>query len=112
MPCDTSYLPNQTLSQRKDEVTRAIGRLNTLLASGQVKAKVTPAGTVSFEGWTTEDRSRVTDACAYRRILATGSSLAKAQLAKAEALSGRTINKQMIAQGGHYHGDHFHSHKG
>jgi hypothetical protein len=112
MPCDSSFLPNQTLTQRKDEVTQAIGRLNTLLAAGTVKAKVTPAGTVSFEGWTTEDRSRVTDACAYRRIMATGSGLAKAQIAKAELMAGRPINKQVISQGGHYHGDHFHAHKG
>ena len=114
MPCDTQNLPGQTLSSRKDEVLKAVGRLNTLLAAGAVKAKVGPQGAIAFEGWTTEDRSRVTDACAYRRIMATGSGLAKAQIAKAELMAGRSVNRQVVASGvhSHDHGVTWHDHKG
>jgi hypothetical protein len=114
MPCDTSFLPNQTLTQRKDEITRAVGRLSTLLASGVVKAKVGPQGAITFPGWTAEDRSRVTDACAYRRVMATGSALAKAQIARAETMAGRTVDRQVIGQGAHSHdnGQTWHDHKG
>jgi hypothetical protein len=114
MPCDTSFLPNQTITQRKDEITRAVGRLNTLLAAGNVKPKIGPKGSIAFDGWTTEDRSRVTDACAYRRIMATGSALAKAQIARAEAMAGRTVDRQVIGQGVHSHdgGHTWHDHKG
>jgi hypothetical protein len=110
MPCDSATLPNQTLTQRKDEVTRAVGRLNTLLASGVVKAKVGPQGAVAFIGWEAADRSRVTDACAYRRIMATGTGLAKAQIAKAELLAGRPINRQVVASGIHSHDEGHHWH--
>lgn len=114
MPCDTQLLPNQSITSRKDEITRAVGRLNTLLAAGAVKAKVGPQGAIAFEGWSTEDRSRVTDACAYRRIMATGSGLAKAQIAKAEALAGRSVSKQVVGHGVHSHdgGHTWHDHKG
>jgi hypothetical protein len=114
MPCDTSFLPNQTVTQRKDEITAAVGRLNTLLAAGVVKPKIGPKGSIAFDGWTQEDRSRVTDACAYRRIMATGSGLAKAQIARAEALAGRTVDRQVIGQGMHSHdgGATWHDHKG
>ena len=114
MPCDTSFLPNQTISQRKDEITRAVGRLSTLLAAGTVKAKVGPKGSIAFDGWTNEDRSRVTDACAYRRVMATGSALAKAQIAKAEAMAGRTVDRQVVGHGVHSHdgGQTWHDHKG
>jgi hypothetical protein len=50
MPCDTSYLPNQTLTERKTEVQKAVERLSSLLANGQVKAKVGPQGAIAFEG--------------------------------------------------------------
>ena len=103
MACDTRTLPGQTLSQRKEEVLAAIVRLNSLLASGQVKAVVSKEGAIAFAGWLEADRSRVSDACAYRRIQAIGGSLAKAQIAKAEAMAGRTVNKQTVATGLHSH---------
>jgi hypothetical protein len=113
MPCDSATFPNQSLTSRKDEVKRAVDRLSTLLANGQVKAKVGPQGAVTFIGWSDTDRSRVTDACAYRRVMATGSSLAKAQIAKAELMAGRPINRQVVASGIHSHdsGASWSSHK-
>ena len=112
MTCDTRTLPGQTLTQRKEEVLAATARLNSLLISGAVKPKIGPQGAIIFEGWTEADRGRVSDACAYRRIMAIGQSLAKAKIAAAEALAGRTVNKQAIGQGVHSHdgGRTWHTH--
>jgi hypothetical protein len=45
----------------------------------------------------------VTDACAYRRIMATNSALARAAIARAEQLSGRSVDKAAVAHGMHSH---------
>lgn len=103
MTCDTQTLRGQTLSQRKDEVRRALGRLESLLASRTVRPVVNKDGLIYFEGWTESDRGRVSDACALRLILSGGGSLAKAAIARAEAMAGRPINKQLVAQGYHSH---------
>lgn len=105
MSCDTQRLPNQTLSQRKEEVLEAVTKLNALLARGLVKPKIGPQGTIAFEGWSQVDRGRVTDGCAYRLLMSVGSSLAKAAIARAEAMAGRSVNKQAVGQ-------HIHSHDG
>lgn len=112
MACDTRTLPGQTLTQRKEEVLEAIVRLNGLLVAGKVKVVVSKEGAVAFQGWLEDDRGRVSDACAYRRLMAIGSSLAKAKIAAAEAAAGRTINKQVVASGLHSHdgGRSFHRH--
>ena len=103
MPCDTRARQGQTLTQRKEEVKKVVTRLDQLLAAKKVKVKVGPQGAVAFEGWTEVDRERVTDACAYRRIMSTGSALARAEIARAEQMSGRSINKQAVATGHHSH---------
>lgn len=114
MTCDTRTLKGQTLTQRKEEVLEAVLRLNGLLARGLVKPKIGPQGAIVFEGWSETDRGRVSDACAYRRIMAIGGSLAKAAIAKAEMLAGKTVNRQAVAVGAHSHdgGVTWHSHKG
>ncbi len=113
MSCDTRTLPNQTLTQRKEEVLQAVTRLNGLLARGLVKPKIGPQGAIVFEGWADADRGRVSDACAYRRLMAIGGALAKATIAKAELLAGRSVNKQAVAVGAHSHdgGISWHDHK-
>ena len=104
MVCDTKWsFAGQTLTQRKAEVKTAIEKLAAKLANGTVKAKVGPQGAITFVGWLEGDRSRVTDACAYRRILATGSAAAKLALAKAEQAAGRTVDRKMVATGHHSH---------
>lgn len=114
MPCDTRLKPKQTIQERADEVRRATSRLQARLMDGRVKVTIGPQGAVAFVGWSDEERDGVTDACAYRRIMATGSALARAAIAKAEQLSGRAINRQAIAHGAHSHdgGHTWHSHKG
>ncbi len=101
MPCDTKFLPGQTLTERKAEVQDAIKALQAGLVSGKIKTVVGPQGAVAFEGWT--QRNRVTDACAYRTIMVRGSALAKNAIEKAALLAGRSINKQAVGAGVHSH---------
>lgn len=104
MVCDmTIQRPNQTLSERKDEVKRAVEAISKALASGSIKAKIGPQGAVAFEGLTEADRKGISDACVYRQIMVRGSALAKAKISLAEHMAGRTVDKKMIAQGWHYH---------
>lgn len=114
MACDTRLKSGQTIQQRAEEVRRAVAKLDKLLASGVARAKVAPNGAVVFVGWQQEDRDGVTDACGYRRIVTTGSALAKAALQRAEMLAGRSIDRQVVASGHHSHdgGQTWHSHKG
>ena len=101
MPCDNPVRLNQSLQERKDEVRRAVERLDRALLRKQVKVKVGPQGAVTFEGW--QDRGGVTDACAYRRIMMTGTALAKAEIARAEMMAGRSVDRRTVAAGVHSH---------
>ncbi len=113
MPCDTRLRKGQTISQRADEVRKAVERLNRGLTSGSVKALVSKQGGIQFDGFGNLERDGVTDSCLLRRILATGSSSAKLAIQKAEQRAGRTLDKTAIAQGLHTHGDGvWHTHKG
>ena len=114
MPCDTKLKAGQTIKQRADEVRTMVERLARNLAMGRVTAKVGPTGGVAFLGLTNEERNGVTDACAYRRIMATGSVLAKQAIARAEMLAGKAVDRQAVAHGHHSHdgGVTWHHHKG
>jgi hypothetical protein len=114
MVCDTRLKPKQTLQQRAEEVRRAVSRLSAALASGRVRAKVGPQGAITFVGWSDAERDGITDACAYRRLMVSGSALAKAAIARAEQLAGRSVDRRVIAQGAHSHDDGrtWHDHKG
>jgi len=103
MACETFLKKNQTISQRKDEVVRAVGKIQAGLINGRVKVKIGPQGAIAFEGVADIDRDGVTDACVYRRIMSTGSALAKAAIARAEQLSGRSVNRELVGQGVHSH---------
>lgn len=102
MPCDTYRKPQQTLQQRKDEIRKSIEQLEKMLVAKQVKVVVGPQGAITFTGSKLQE-DRVTDACAYRRIMSMGSAFARAEIAKAEQLSGCTVNKQAVAMGVHSH---------
>lgn len=112
MPCDRTLRPNQTIQQRAEEIRETVSRLQKGLANGSIKAIVGPQGGVAFEGLTDADRNGVTDNCAYRRILATGSATSKLALMKAEQLAGRKIDQKAVAQGLHAHNGVWHFHKG
>lgn len=103
MACETyRRTPQQTPQERIDEVVKAVGGLDKALAMGSIKAIVGSQGAIAFVGWT-NGRADVTDACAYRRIMTSGSALAKQAIMKAEQLAGRAVSKDAIAQGIHSH---------
>ena len=103
MPCDTRLKPRQTTQQRAQEVRDAVARLDALLKLKLIKPVVGKQGGIAFAGWTEESRDGITDACAYRRIMATGSALARAEIAKAEQLAGRSVDMRVVGQGLHSH---------
>jgi hypothetical protein len=103
MPCDTRLKPKQTIQQRADEVRKAVAKLAAGLVSGSIKAKVGPQGAIAFDGFNEAERDGVTDACAYRRLMVSGSPLARAKIAQAEALAGRSVDKTALAHGHHSH---------
>jgi hypothetical protein len=104
----------QTITERKKEILATVENVQRLLAAGKIKPVVGPQGAITFAGLSETDRNRVTDACMYRRIMATGSALARAEIAKAERMAGRSVNRATVAQGvhSHDHGHTWHDHKG
>src|SRR4029077_7663048 len=128
MPCDTRLrrrgarnrrtgrvqAQDQTIQERAIEVREAVARINAGLLKGTIKPKVSPQGGITFVGLGEDELDGVTDAGAYRRIMATGSALAKAEIEKAERLAGRAVDKKVLAHGHHSHdgGLTWHDHKG
>jgi hypothetical protein len=104
MPCDTQLKKGQTIKERAAEVRQVVYDINSLIANGKVKAVVDrKTGAVAFDGVDPNIRDGVTDACIYRRLMVSGSSLTKAAIARAEQVAGRSVNKQAVAQGVHSH---------
>ncbi|WP_024516979.1 hypothetical protein [Bradyrhizobium sp. Tv2a-2] len=106
MPCDSKpFRPQQTLAERKEEVRRTVEKFARGLADGTVKAVVGPQGAIAFTGVPNSERNGVTDSCVYRRLLATGSAMARQQIARAEQLAGRRVDQKVVAGGTHGHFD-------
>lgn len=104
MPCDTRLKRNQTIQQRAAEVRQVVADVNSLLSTGKIKPVVDKkTGAIAFQGLDDNLRDGVTDACIYRRLMVSGSSLAKAALQRAEQLAGRSVDKQALAHGHHSH---------
>ena len=114
MPCDRKLKAGQSIQQRADEIRRAVERMSAKLASGAARVVIGPKGSIAFSGISDEERDGVTDACAYRRLMVSGSALAKAAISRAELLSGTAVNRQTLATGMHSHdgGRTWHDHKG
>ena len=116
MPCENSRLPNQTISQRKEEIVKAVDKLAAALAAGKVKPVIGPKGGIAFPGWIEGQTGRVGDGCAFRRLMSSGSALARMAIERAETLAGRRVDRQAVAQGLHSHEQGgrivWHDHKG
>lgn len=112
MPCDTKLKPNQTITQRKLEISEVVEKIQRGLVNGSMKLKLSSTGAPAFDGISDGDKNNVTDACIYRRIMATGSALAKAKLQAAQALLGKqavTTSGTHSHDGGKtWHGSHKH----
>lgn len=104
MPCDTVRSnPRQTVAQRMAEIRSASARIAALLAAKKIQVKVGKQGAVTFIGIPDDDRVGMTDACIYRRIMASGTHAARQEIAKAERLAGRTVDRKVVAAGIHSH---------
>ncbi len=106
MVCDTRWLfKGQTTPQRKKQIEEAMDRLKKALAIGEVTVKVGPQGGITFAGNVAGilGANKITDACAYRKLLAAGSSELRNAVQKAEMLAGRKVDPQAVAAGVHSH---------
>lgn len=115
MPCDTQPRRRRNartgkrdgeLLTKKEviaEVEAVVRKIDQKVASGAVKVKVGPQGAVAFDGITDEERDGITDVCIYRRMMVSGSALARAKIQQAEMLAGRPVNRQVIGAGVHSH---------
>lgn len=112
MPCDTIYRPRQTAAEREAEIRAALKRLEDKLRARAISIAVGPQGAIAFRGWTGEERSGISDVCAYRRLKASGSYELRVALQRAEAAAGRRVNEQAISAGVHSHDDGGHWHPG
>lgn len=113
MACDTRLKPQQTISERIVEVRKAIERLADAIRANRIKIVIDRAtGAPAISGWDETSRDGITDGCALRLILKTGNGMARELVAKAEAMAGRPMNKQAMAQGHHSHdgGQTWHKH--
>jgi hypothetical protein len=114
MPCDRRLKRGQTIQQRANEIKKVVSTVSSGLVSGKIKPKIGPQGQITFTGLADNERDDVTDACMYRRLLATGSPMALAAIQRAEMLAGRSVDRTLVAQGAHSHdgGRTWHAHKG
>lgn len=103
MPCDSNLTAGQTLPQRISEIDAALKRLETSLQSGAIRMTIGSNGAIAFVGWGEQDRSRVTDVCAFRTLTAGNSWALRQAVARAEAASGRKVNAFAVAGGTHSH---------
>lgn len=105
MPCDTQWLPGETLRDRINQVNKVVDDVQKGLVNGSIKVvvdKVTKA--IAFQGLNDQNRNRVADTCIYKRIMASkGTAIARQKIAQAEAAAGTNVSKQAIAQGWHSH---------
>lgn len=104
MACETRLKARQSIQERAKEVKGVVAFMDELITKGKVKVVVDKkTGAVAFTGMTDSEKDGVSDACAYRRIMATGSATAKMAIAKAEAVAGRSVSRQALAAGIHSH---------
>lgn len=122
MPCDRSMkrvrtrdgVRSQTIQERAAEIRTVVERISDALTTGRVKPVVDKVKrAIVFVGLTDGERDGVTDACAYRRLMVSGSALAKAAIARAEQLAGVKVDQKQMAVGIHSHdgGRTWHDHK-
>ncbi len=100
------YALGQTPPQRKKQIEEAVERLNKALAIGEIKVKIGPQGAITFIGSAAAGilgMNKISDTCAYRKLLASGSPALRAAVQKAEMMAGRKIDPQAVASGTHSH---------
>lgn len=96
MPCMTQ--PTLTEQQKQSQV-EALRRLNDALTAGTVKVIVGRTGSIALGGW--DDRSGISDLCAYRALM--NAPAMRRAVMRAEAMSGNRLDPRAIASGLHSH---------
>ena len=96
MVCETRLKPRQTISETQGRNPPDGRAPERRLAAGRIKAVVGPQGAVAFNGLSEAERDGVTDACAYRQLMITGSPLARAAIMRAGALAGRSVDRRRL----------------
>ena len=91
------------MAQRAQEIRRAGAKIDAMLSLGRANAVVGRNGAITFTGIPDDVRDGLTDACVYRRIMASGSHAAKQAIVKAERAAGRAVDKSVVASGIHSH---------
>jgi hypothetical protein len=98
MPC--LYQPSLTDLQKQQQ-RDALKRLQAAIGAGRVSINVGKQGGVAFVGWSANDRSGVSDLCAYRALANTPE--VRRALLRAEALSGNKMDPRALSSGLHSH---------
>jgi len=102
MPCDTQLSAEQTAEQRRVEIDEALQELEASLDANRVRVEIGADGAVCFVGWG-DERSKVTDVCAYLTLSSRDSWALRQAVASAETMSGRQVNVQAVSGGSHSH---------
>lgn len=98
MPCITQA---GLSAQQKQAQRDALDTLQRQLAAGIVRVTVGKNGAIALTGWAQDDRSGVSDLCAYRALANTPEM--RRALFKAEAMSGNKMDPRALASGLHSH---------
>jgi hypothetical protein len=96
-------MPDQTLTQRVEEVKKAVTAVDKLIAARKVQVKVGPQGAITFIGISDDDRKRMTDACIYRTLRIRGSAATRMAIQRAEQIAGVQVDRKVVAAGTHSH---------
>lgn len=70
---------------------KTVATVSQAIAQGLAKVKVSALGAVTIAGLTDAERGGLTDLELYRNLMANGGPLAKAAIARAEQMAGRTV---------------------
>lgn len=103
MPCDSRLRQGQSLAERNAEIKKALAKLERELAAKRIQVLIANNGAIAFQGW--KDRDGVSDACAYRTLMAENSWELRQAVARAESMTGKKVNINSVAAGFHSHDD-------
>lgn len=100
MPCagGKNLTPEQA-KVRKRVMAERLDALEKLLLSGRVKLRGDAKNPV-FDGWVGADRGDWADACAYRALVAKGSSALRMTAARSQAMSNDRMQNDRMQRGG------------
>jgi LmbE family N-acetylglucosaminyl deacetylase len=103
MPCESMRAtPEQTEQERRAEIDAALRLLEQKLQAGTVTVGIGPTGAIVFKNWG-DERKRVTDVCAFRKLTQSRSFALRTAVQRAEAQTGRKVNVATVSGGTHSH---------